>query len=545
MTEEITPPESLPINNPDGLRPSIIKSDSDGDMTTIPLFIGPTGDAHTTIFKTAVAYTMWRQAIKDEAEGKQTKEGREAKALELNFKSLSEEHFADIDNKELIPLLLNYMQFIYNYADRLYFRDGNTEILELGNLVNTAIGEMNSRIPFIMPIKPNKDTELSLRDQMRRTLRAATGSPDVFRILLKNSLLNLSVKIPTPTDLVRLMNQIATTLHNYGSTYNINSILLERSGVSEILIGFILDRLKSHNVKDVIDHYELKRYILSNDINTIAMALLCITAPKGVSFRTYCVANKCKLSEIKVVDPTTMVLSVDEMMPEDRRQIFHEVVNKGRRLSREELSKYKPVYLGPDNLPLENFVSIMNEDKKVIGKLWIDVPSVESNFDTFASIRDRINPELRELAMAFPSMDVFKTKRQEYLASIRGYDILQWFSKLEWLPAEGVEGKSEIVERSTDPREFEMGLMDIFGDDEELYMDALQKVISLAPRMTYTFIGISNDQCPSCKNSSEELDVSLLKGFTPIDPILTFFARTQMMIGMKAEDAYLVEESLS
>lgn len=69
-------------------------------------------------------------------------------------------------------------------------------------------------------------------------------------------------------------------------------------------------------MKDVADYYELKRYILANDLEHIAMTLLTISAPKGVAYRTYCLADKCSHSEVMIIDPAGMVLTLEESMSE-------------------------------------------------------------------------------------------------------------------------------------------------------------------------------------------------------------------------------------
>ena len=157
---------------------------------------------------------------------------------------------------------------------------------------------------------------------------------------------------------------------------------------------------------------------------------------------------------------------------------------------------------------------------------------------------ERINPELRELAMQYPILQEFKVKRGEYLSSIRGSEYIQWFSSTQTPPPANAEGVGEIIERFEDPQGFDDGLIDIFSDDEELFVEALQKVITLIPRMTYTYIGIMSDVCPSCKERHEDSPAHL-PGFTSIDPILNFFERTRTLNGIRAAHLSTIEDSLS
>lgn len=520
------------------LRDAVIRKMENYDPSAIPLFVGKVGDVHRAIYKTAMTYTALQEALAEQVNERAP--ARDAKALKVKFDELVAENFPEMDEADLVPMLVNYMTFIMRTADRLLLRDENLELLNRDNLSNTVPGKDGSRIGTVHPIIPQRNSELSVRDRMRRNLRGGRGEPDKFNIILLNSMILMRVVIPTAPDLIRLINTIATRLQTYGERFNVNSLQLERAGIAELLVDFVLDRLDYHSVKDVADVYELKEYILANDINPIVMSLLCITAPKGVSFRMYCVANKCQHNEIQVVDPTTMILDIEEDMPADRREVLYEVVNKARKLSREELAKWRPVYNDPEGKALDNVIPIPG-----VGRMNIEVPTLNEYFETYAAMRDRINPDLRELAIEFPNQRDFKEKRKEYMSGIRGSEYTQWIGSIEYDPEPGKEGEVEVIARDDDPRSFEEGLLDIFNDDEDLYVDTLKRLVTVIPRMTYTFVGIPNDACPSCKKEADGEDHELIKGFTPIDPVMNFFDRTRMMIGIREETSNTIEENLS
>lgn len=520
------------------LRASIIRKVEDFDPTAIPLFVGKVGDVHRAIYKTAMTYTALQEALEEQANN--TKPTRDAKALQVRFDELVAENFPDMGEEELVPMLVNYMTYVMRTADRLLMREENLEITERDNLSNTVPGKENTRIGTVHPIIPQRNNELSVRDRMRRNLRGARNEPDKFNIILLNSLILMRVVIPTAPDLIRLINTIVTRLRDYGERFNVNSLQLERAGITELLIDFVLDRIDYHSVKDVADVYELKQYILANDINAIVMSLLCLTAPKGVSFRMYCVANFCQHNDIQVVDPTTMIIDIEEDMPRERLDVLYEIVNKARKLSREELAKYRPIYNDPEGNPIDAVIPITG-----VGRMNIEIPTLDQYFGTYAAMRDRINPDLRELAIEFPNQRDFKEKRKEYMSGIRGSEYTQWIGSIEYDPEPGKEGEIEVITRDTDPRSFEEGLLDIFSEDEELYMDTLQRLIKTIPRMTYTFVGIPNDACPSCEKVAEGEDRTLISGFTPIDPVMNFFDRTRMMIGIREETSNTIEENLS
>lgn len=541
MSEEQTPlqQEIKKETAFNALKNSLLGKDNADEALAMPFFIGTMTEQHNKCYHTGVAYIAYRDA-KAAAE-KNPKETRDVNALKVAYENLVADHFPGVPTEELIPMLINYMRFLYSGTDRLLLRDGNIEIARRDGYINTIPSKKKDE-PFITPISPvetRDDKTLSVRDRMRRNLRRSQGAADSFNIILLNSLIFMRIKIPTPTDLIRLINDITTQLRNYGERFNVTAVHLERAGIAQVLVNFILDRLTYHSVKDVVDHYELKRYILANDINILAQGLLCVTAPKGVSYRMYCLADKCNYSELEVVDPTAMLLHIEEAMPADRREVLFQVVNEGRKLSREELKKYAPVYVDENGQPLDTTV-----DMGEAGKLNIGVPPLDTYFSCFNRMAERINPELRELAIQYPNLQEFKAKRAEYLSSIRGSEYIQWFISTETPPPANAEGEGEIIERFEDPQGFDDGLIDIFSDDEELFVEALQKVITLIPRLTYSYVGIMSDVCPSCKEKHEDSPAHLT-GFTPIDPILNFFERTRTMNGIRAAQVSTIEDSLS
>lgn len=535
MQEEIKKEEAMQY-----LRDAVIQADAPEDPVSLPIFVGAISTVHQQIFNTAILFNAYRDSVAREVKGEKLSEDRTSASLKMKYEESVKETFPEMLPEVLEPMLQNYVRFIYRYTSRLLVRDDNKDIITQ-KVDNTIPGKDGTRLSIISPLIPSADdSKTPLRDRMRRTLRRSQGLPDTFTIVLLNSLIVMRVSIPTPTDMIRLINKIGTTLVSYGNRFNVSAIHLERAGIAQILVDFIFDRLKRHSVKDVDDINELKRYILANDIDVIAQALLCITSPKGVSFRTYCTASKCSHVDNKIIDPTAMVLEVVDAMPADRRQVLYEITNEGRKLSREELAKWKPVYAGPDGEPLDLAIKIDDGSR-----FYIDIPNLEEYFGTYERMANRIDPELRQLAVDFPNLKEFKEKRQEYLASIKGSEYLQWFSYLEVDPLPGTEGEKEYFRRSEDPEEFEEGLLANLGDKEEIYTDSLVKLLSAIPRMTYTYIGVSNDICVSCKNSPDQVDRSLIQGFTPIDPIMNFFDRARMMIGTVTTGVSFIEESLS
>lgn len=515
------------------LRTAIIGDAEDADVA-LPLFLGTEQGPHNIIYQTARAYMGFEEAV---SRGKE----REAEVLKTQFEQLREEHFPGIDDEELSAMLQNYFNFFFRTFDRAMVRTNTRDLCGPKNWTNSTPGRGETRMGFINAMKPSVDAKMSMRDRMRRNFLQAYDQPDSFNMMLLNSMIFLKVNIPTPMDLIRLINDIQTKLRQYGERFQVSSLHLERAGISELIVDFVLDRAKYWSVKDIEDPRELKPYIRTSDINHIAQMLLAISSPRGVNYRIYCLANQCKYSAVKVIDPANMVLTVEEDMPEEHRKLKVELMTTQRKLSREELEAIVPVYRDKDGKVIDLDIPLSNGT----GKLVLGVPYLDEYFGAFARMAERINPELRQLAVDFPNPKIYADKRKEFMSTLRMGEYIQWISKYVVFPPAGTEGEDEVMERNEDPQGFEEGLIDIFSKDEELFGRALEKVLSIPPRLTYTFIGIMEDECPSCKKKAEGVDSIEVHGFTPIDPIMNFFDHRRMMIGLQASRASFVEDSLS
>lgn len=500
---------------------------------SLPLFVGTMKEQHAIIYQTATNYLSMENARKKGME-------REANIFQNKFEALRQEHFAEAMDEDLLPMLTNYFHFFFNSLDRALVRDETIDFVQESNVGNTFPGS-GEPMGLVNPMTPSVTSKMSVRDRMRRSFMRAYDTADTFNIILLNSLIFMKIKVPEPLELVRLVNDIVIKLRQYGERFQTSSLHLERAGIGKILVEFLLDRCKYHNVKDINDPYELKSLILSNDLNHIAQALLAITQPKGVAFRMYCLANKCNYQENVIIDAASMILDVGDTMPEKRWELLQAIVNEGRQVSREELAANPPVYLDKEGKEIKPSVKM----KDNTGRLNISVPYLSEYFAAFDQMAERLNPELRQLAVDFPNPKTYQEKRKEILAALRGGEYLQWFRSYEIFPAPGSEGGNEIIKREEDPLGFDEGLVDIFARDEDLYHDAIEQIITYGPRMSYTFVGIRDDVCPKCKETHAGVDRQQTPGFTPVDPILNFLDHTRMWINVLTTQASSQEELLS
>lgn len=521
----------------------------DPNQRVLTLFLGKDEDAQKAAYDTGLIYINRNIALQ---EGRKN----DYRVLSNEFKNLKEQFFPDTTEEELGAYLTLYFQFIKRYMNRTYER--TPEVLEKGNFINrirTFIKQQEGSIGLIQPILPKSTKGLGLADQMRRAhLAQGMGDPDTFSVYLANSYILLRVRRPKRKDLFRLLNEIVQKLKFYGERYSVPSISLEKAGISRILVDFVLKHLVSHSVKGVIDEYELKKYILLNDLDTIAVELLKAGSPKGVQYLLNCIVKKCNFSGTVSLDPANLLLLNDEDMTNEQKDVMYKMLNEGLKLSPEELATYQNKYLFNQE-KIEQTIYMYrfgdeSENPAPYGELKIEVPSLATAFTSFDLAAERNDPEVKELATNYPDKREFRQKRAEYLGTVRITDYVHWISEFRIYGDPNTDSpEDKVYTRNENHREFDDGLIDIFNNDDDLYGSTLAKVLTVPPKMTHVFCGILNSECPNCQgHADDELKHGVLEahsGFTAIDPIINFFDHTRIQISTLGEIQAIEEDILS
>ncbi|WNV45855.1 hypothetical protein [Aeromonas phage AerS_266] len=505
-----------------------------------PLFLGSLKEQHDAIMQTAIIFVQLRQMKMDKEQGKGVPD-QILNSLEVKYAELKEKHFQNVDQEELEETLANYFTFIQR-GERTLRRDDNLDLLDPERFSN-QIQRDNTVMSLIepVPVKNNRN-KTSIRDRMRRSLLKASSSADEFIIVLMNSRILLRVKVPTPWELASLINKISVSLQRtqFGGRIRISSLHLERALIIRTIMDWVLSRCTYWSVSDIVESEELLTVIKREDADIIATSILAIGAPKGISYRLTCLADKCQYSRNILVDAAELAVFDDIRYPEAYMVQMLETINTGKKYTREELLSSTVPYRDVDLSDID--ARVVSHDGGIV--LEIDSPYLSEYFMCFDRAAELINKEIRELAAQFPNANEFGEKRKELIGSMRMIDYLQYFKSMtNKADPLNPDEKDEIILRSEDPGEFNQGLIDMFNEDEEFYTLALTKVLKLVPRFSYTFIGIPDDECPKCKERHPQKEIR--NGFTPIDPILNFFDQARMLIAIRREIGALQEEILS
>ena len=533
-------------------------TDEDQPHAIIPIFLGGSDDVHNAIMETAIAYVSFGSA-------REKGRDKEAALYKAKFDELREEHFPELNMEDAGAYCTIYFQFNRRYLDR-----GINKLLDIKEhegFINRILVDVENYAPtlkpFISPIVGSVNKTMEKRDRMRRRhFGGPTQVADIFNVYLYNSFISVKIKRPSRLEYVNLINDIEMKLRYFGERWVINSINLERAGIAKIITEFFLDHVTYHSVEGLLSPQELSSYILANDINTMALALLQAGSPKGVFYNMTCLANKCKHSELVTVQPYDLFKLNEADMDDEQRDLWMRIRDKLEKISPEEIVKHQNRY-GFKGKPVETAVKLFSgisedESKSPYGQFTLAVPTLSEYFATFTHMAEKYDPAFKKYAIDYPAIDTYRKKRAEFAGAIRMGEYLHWIKNQITYPTGNDETvPSDVEDRGDDQRGFEDGLLDIFSDDDEAYYRTFGAIMEQIPYMTHSFIGFMNSDCPACKaraGAPEIKDgveqpltvhsITVQSGFTPIDVVTNFFDLTRMLIE-EMGSAQLVQEEVT
>ena len=538
MTEELkVPPSEIKAVRPADFLRSAIKEGGAGEGYSLPMFISIMEEQHKIVMQAAQLLTAITELEANKKAGKGESDTI-ITSLKTQYGEIRNKHFESVSDDDLAALLSNYLHFYSRGLDRVMNREDQRDLIRPESFSNT-IPFGDGRKGICEPLMAGNAKNLDMKSRMMRSFNNSASDPTSFSIVLMDSRVFLKMAIPEPMDLVQLIQAIADKLNGYGKRQRVTSLQLERALIVRCIMEFVVSRLTYWSVADILDTRELFQVIKESDAKALACAILAASSPKGVNYHMTCLADKCMHSETKLIDAAHLTIYDDDRYPDVYREQITKILSSGHKYTIEELRNSDVPFIDVDGTEIDDELVIRNGRVTLILKN----PYLEDYFTCFDNAAARINPQLRALAVQYPTPQKFKEAKSAFMGSIRSIDYLQWVSQMTINPEPGTEGEPEVYTRAENPAEFDEGLLNCLQRDEMLSGIFLEKVIKVIPRMTYTFVGIPWDECPKCKERSEVNEIH--KGFTPIDPILSFFDHTQMLIALRQELGHLQEEVLS
>jgi hypothetical protein len=440
-----------------------------------------------------------------------------------------EEKFPGKTSDQVATHAADLYAFMSEIQDELKIR---TSILNEPNISNTFDrGGVNTG--DIVGKRPSASTQgFSNRENMRRRAARKTGSGAdklAFDVLCRDSFATFSFSRTNHTEMGSLMNDIRRTITGYVQQIGNNSAVLARIASIRVIWNFIAKRINNSSVTDLADFNQLANVILLTDMDTIITALIESTNTKGINLNLRCFSGSCDWEAFKLVQASKLLRQRHNITTPADEAIYANLINGHAKYTMEEtraMSRASTYGLESNR--------VYNDEKSMY--LECAPPTLAEAFAAFDFFIGEINPELAELRTKLVDPAEYQTQVTMVHNNLGSTEFIHWVQRQVDLPAENTDEVETVFARSEmDPNDFNGGILDVLRDQEDLNRNLVKFVLNKTPYMSRTFMGVRNYVCPKCRKNMGDLEdpENLLDrklGYTPIDPVMSFFTLTQWSI---------------
>ena len=440
-----------------------------------------------------------------------------------------EEKFPGKTSDQVATHAADLYAFMSEIQDELKIR---TSILNEPDISNTFNrGGVNTG--DIVGKRPSASTQgFSHRENMRRRAARKTGTGAdklSFDVLCRDSFATFAFSRTNHTEMGSLMNDIRRTITGYVQQIGNNSAVLARIASIRVIWNFVAKRIQNSSVSDLADFNQLANVILLTDMDTVITALIESTNTKGINLNLRCLSGSCDWEAFKLVQASKLLRQRHHITTPADEAIYANLINGHAKYTMEEtraMSRASTYGLESNR--------VYNDEKSMY--LECAPPTLAEAFDAFDFFIGEINPELAELRTKLVDPAEYQTQVTMVHNNLGSTEFIHWVQRQVDLPAEGTdEGETVFARSEIEPNEFNGGILDVLRDQEDLNRNLVKFVLNKTPYMSRTFMGVRNYVCPKCRKNMGDLEdpENLLDrklGYTPIDPVMSFFTLTQWAI---------------
>lgn len=456
-----------------------------------------------------------------------------------------EKEFPGKTSDQVMTHAADLYAFMSEIQDELKIRTSIMNEPDISNVFNR--GGVNTG--DIVGKKPSASTQgFSARENMRRRAARKTGTGAdklSFDVLCRDSFAMFAFSRTNHTEMGALINDIRRTITGYVQQIGNNSAVLARIASMRVIWNFMAKRITNSSVTDLADFNQLANVILLTDMDTVITALIESTNNKGINLNLRCLSGSCDWEAFKLVQASKLLRQRHHITTDADEAIYANLINGHTKYTMEEtraLSRASTYGLESNR--------VYNDDKSIY--LECAPPTLAEAFDAFDFFIGEVNTELAELRTKLVDPAEYQTQVTMVHNNLGSTEFIHWVQKQVDLPAENTDEEETVFARSEiDPNEFNGGLLDVLRDQEDLNRNLVKFVLNKTPYMSRTFMGVRNYVCPKCRKNMGDLEdpKNLLDrklGYTPIDPVMSFFTLTQWaMLKQTAVQNKVRSEALS
>lgn len=535
--------ETTTMNDPVKPKDSVIKALSDEALNKSGFLNIFLGNSKKEILAAQELISRWLQvqAIRDLFEEDRVDQIA-VNTAESTWGEFIEANFPGANLKSMEVHAAELYNFMSEVQDEIRVRSAVMKEPGITNLVNRGSGFVTGDVVGQKPGSSSKNFRPS--QAMRRS--AAKSSNDVmnFDVLLRNSYIKINFVKPSKMEMGSLINDIRRTVVGYVRKVNNNNAVIARVAAAMEIWKFVSTRITSCSVSDIVDFTDLINLITLSDIDRIATALLESFNTRGVNMNLRCLNSLCDWQQFALIDPSTLNQIRPGCSNEDAA-LYANLFNGTVKLTTAEVQAKRR---SSNMLKGEN--RVYNEDRSTYFE--VAEPTLGEAFSTFEFFVGEINPQLADIRAKVSNPDEYNAQVGMVYANLGATEYMHWVSTYVEVAPPGSEEEDKVWNRwEVEDPEFDQGIYDIILDDPIFNRNLTKFILNKTPFMTRTFTGVQNYECPKCKqNSADHQDpekyLDRLLGYTPVDPIMSFFILTQLkMLSQVVEARTVMSEALS
>lgn len=462
----------------------------------------------------------------------------------LNWAKFVEENYPGKTPDEVSTLAENTYRFVNEIQDEVKVRSKLLYEPDVTNRSSRGNGYVTGDIVGKTPGASTKGHKRS--DIMRRSNTRANNEALEYDVLLRDSMLALSFTRPNRLQMGGIVNDIMRTVGGYVRQINHNSVTIARIASMRAIWNHLSKQIVRSSVSDITNFGQLASAITITDFNTLCIAYLESFTTKGVPLRLNCLNEKCDWSEVNLVKPSLLHRHRPSLDTPEDLAIYGNLLNSTVTYTLEQTRAMSRKH----TYNLETNRVYTNEEKTIF--TVIAPPVLAEAFNTFDFFVGQVNPKLQDIAIKVLDEKEAEAQRAVTLSELASTEFLHWIQEYHTI-APPDSGEEDIVMRRYDEEEnsseFDKGLMYIITENEYFNREFARFVLNKTPYMSKTFVGVRNFCCPKCKQNSGDLQdpnnlLDKTPGYTPIDPIMSFFTLTQLMLLNQAVDSSQVTKEV-
>lgn len=446
--------------------------------------------------------------------------------LEAQWIKFVEENYPKLTPDDVTLLAEETYEYMSSIQDEFKLR---SRVIHEEDLTNSCNRGGNFTSADIVGKKPSSTAgSFSISQKMRRAVVKSKGENLNFDVLLRNSYVAFTFSRPDRTQMGSLIADINRTIGGYVRQINHNSLIVAKIASMQAIWNFISKRIISSSVSDVGNFGELAKVILITDFDQICMSLIEAFNTNGVNLHLRCLNSGCNWEGHKLVDPKLLVRHRPSLESETDQAIYGNLFNGLKTLTvKETLELSHAQTYGLDSN------RVYNENKDIY--FGIKPPTLAEAFEAFNFFIEDVNPKIQHIRSTEFDTDTANAKIDILLQELGSTEYLHWVDSFVVVGEPGTDQQDEELVRGVGDNnlEFLRGIRDTIIEDNTLNRELVKFVLNKVPSMSKIVTGIRNYSCPSCGKNTEDLQdpekqLDHVKGYLPIDPVMSFFTLTQL-----------------